>query len=126
MWIASRAGLTRLFPCPSLSGRLLQPQVMPSSRRHRRRFRGVQMCLALCLLALLLYPQVSPPPPSFSFLWASLGQLTEPAPNTIRAPVSGSHLWLIRSREAAVLVVEHKAVGTDATWKMPDSGLFEK
>lgn len=84
------------------------------------------MCLALCLLALLLYPQVSPPPPSFSFLWASLGQLTEPAPNTIRAPVSGSHLWLIRSREAAVLVVEHKAVGTDATWKMPDSGLFKK
>lgn len=23
-------------------------------------------------------------------------------------------------------VVEHKAVGTDVTWKIPDSGLFEK
>lgn len=50
--------------CPSLSDRLLQLQVMPLSRLHLRHFRRVQTCLVLYLLALLLYPQVSPLPPS--------------------------------------------------------------
>ena len=50
--------------CPSLSDRLLQLQVMPLSRLHLRHFRRVQTCLVRYLLAPLLYPQVSPLPPS--------------------------------------------------------------
>lgn len=37
---------------------------MPLSRLHLRHFQRVQTCLVLYLLALLLYPQVSPLPPS--------------------------------------------------------------
>lgn len=48
-----------MLPCPSLSDRLLQLQVMPLSRLHLRHFRRVQTCLVLYLSALLLYPQVS-------------------------------------------------------------------
>lgn len=112
-----------LFPSPSLSDRLLQPQVMPFSLRRPRRFRGVQMCLAPCLLALLPYPQVSPPPTLL--LPVDLRQLSEPVPNTVRTPTRGALFSPVALRETqgspvlGQVEVKHKAVGTDGR----DSGM---
>lgn len=86
------------------------------------------MCLALCLLALLLYPQVSLPllPPT------SCGPHWDNSQN--QPQILLEHLSLVLTCDSSGdarqpcrwQVVEHKAVGTDVTWKIPDSGLFEK
>ena len=84
-WQGSPRSLTP--SCLSLSDRLLQLQVMPLSRLHLRHFRQVQTCLVLYLLALLLYPQVSPfhlPPTS---IHQEKEKATEPAARFCQTPL---------------------------------------